>query len=139
MASQYPTLASDAHLGERDEVSALAALCGITLSADFLRRLLEWHHCKIEAAQRDAWVPGATPIDNAQVEEVIRRYHLHGFSEKIAYLQRRNRELMYRKSTLLDCVRFYAAGTWDGGNKARALVDVPAAAVTRGLPRSRSH
>jgi hypothetical protein len=103
------------------EIAALA--CGTRLSSDMVDALVDWHVAQVAAAKAQAWIPGTGENADPRVEEVVKRFYLHGLQKKIFQLQNENRELAGHRKNFVECARFYADGAWDGGAKARLALE----------------
>ena len=101
------------------EIRELASTHGAEVGPDFVAALAGWHMDAVAAARTEIWILGLTTQSDPLVEELIKRYHLHHFAETLTQLQERVFRLTARRIKLIECAHFYAAGSWDGGTKAR--------------------
>ena len=105
------------------EIRELASTHGAEVGPDFLAALADWHRDAVAAARTEIWIPGLTAQSDPLVEELIKRFHLHHLGETLTQLQERVFRLTARQIKLIECARFYAAGSWDGGTKARLALE----------------
>ena len=105
------------------EIAEIASTHDAQLSSAALAAIANWHLSALQAARNEAWIPGTAEQSDPLVDELIRRFHLHGFKEKIIQLQERISYLADRQAKLIECARFYAAGPWDGGSRARSALE----------------
>jgi hypothetical protein len=105
------------------EIRELASTHGAELGPDFVAALADWHMDAIAAARTEIWIPGVAAQSDPLVEELIKRFHLHHFEETLIQLRERVFRLTARQIKLIECARFYAAGSWDGGTKARLALE----------------
>jgi hypothetical protein len=110
---------------ERDrvarEIVGLAA--GQVVEQAFLDAVIDWHLTAVQAAESEAWLPGGARSSDPVVEELIRRFYLHGFRENMIELQRKVRELADERRNLVESLRFYSAGVCDGGKNAISALE----------------
>jgi hypothetical protein len=106
-----------------EEIRELASVHGTEVGPDFVTALANWHMDAVAAARTEIWIPGLTGQSHPLVDELIKRFHLHHFEEALAQLQERVFRLTARQIKLIECARFYAAGSWDGGTKARVALE----------------
>jgi hypothetical protein len=106
-----------------EEIRELASAHGTEVGPDFVAALANWHMDAVAAARTEIWIPGLTAQSDPLVEELIKRFHLHQFEARLAQLQERVFRLTARQIKLIECARFYAAGSRDGGTKARLALE----------------
>jgi hypothetical protein len=105
------------------EIRELASTHGAEVGPDFVAALADWHMHAVAAARTEIWIPGLAAQSDPLVEELIKRFHLHRFEEMLTQLRERAFRLTARQIKLIECARFYAAGSWDGGAKARLALE----------------
>jgi len=104
--------------------------------------VLRWHMKAVADARAQAWIPGMAGAQDPLVEESLGRFYRHHMRVTIGHLETENLELRRKCIAALSCVRFYASGVSDAGERAHATLAQldPHAAVaeTKATPARRA-
>jgi hypothetical protein len=84
--------------------------------------VLCWHMEAIARARAEAWVPGMAPSQDPVVEEALNRFYRHHLRLAIGHLKAENLELRRKFIDAVACVRFYASGASDAGERAHTML-----------------
>jgi hypothetical protein len=84
--------------------------------------VLGWHLKGVANARAQAWIPGMAGVQDPVVEEALGRFYRHHMRVTISHLEAENLELRRKCIAALSCLRFYANGTNDVGERASATL-----------------
>jgi hypothetical protein len=85
--------------------------------------ILRWHMQAVGNARADAWIPGLGDSREPAVEQALSRFYRHHMRVTIGRLRSENLELRRKLLDAVACVRFYATGTGDSGQRARRMLE----------------
>jgi hypothetical protein len=101
--------------------------------------VLRWHMKAVANARAEAWIPGMAGAQDPVVEEALGRFYRHHMRVTIGHLKAENLEVRRRFVTAVSCVRFYANGANDAGERAHAtLAELDPSAPDAGAKAARS-
>jgi hypothetical protein len=84
--------------------------------------VLRWHMKAVANARAQAWIPGMAGAPDPVVEEALGRFYRHHVRVTIGHLETENLELRRNCIAALSCLRFYANGVSDAGERAQATL-----------------
>jgi hypothetical protein len=84
--------------------------------------VLRWHLKAVAEARAHAWIPGMAGVQDPVVEEALGRFYRHHMRVTISHLEAENLELRRKAIAALSCLRFYASGASDAGERAYATL-----------------
>src|ERR1700674_4837779 len=84
--------------------------------------VLRWHMKAVANARAEAWIPGMAGAQDPVVEEALGRFYRHHMRVTIGHLKAENLEVRSKFVAAIACVRFYANGASDGGERAHAVL-----------------
>jgi hypothetical protein len=122
MAAQHGTVDP----AERDLATAQLDEIAFTHDGDtwpaLRAALVEWHLRTLAVARAEAWIPGLAGPQDPAVEEALARFYRHHIRLAVMRLRAENIALRRRLVDLLECLRFYADGASDSGERAMLML-----------------
>ena len=127
---------------ERDMVAAEVAQIALANKgrpeSELADDIVEWHLRTLESTRANLWIPGMAGRQSPAVEEALSRFHQHQVKRTIERLGEEIARLRIATSLALDCVDFYASGSTDGGDCAKAALRALLASSPRASEQQRS-